>query len=107
MNEESTSRDAKKVADEDQHAVMSATCAAIRGQRFASYLTHCLANDGWLTEGAMLGFPCFHLYEHDDLPENEEALSNQVCTTDIQLRGADSVLAITAARLGFQVNIVR
>lgn len=57
--------------------------------------------------GIKLGFPCFHLYETEaELPKDGD-LNEKVRTNTIGLRGADALLAVTAARLGFHVRILR
>jgi hypothetical protein len=80
--------------------------ATARAYSFATALRNCLlSNTLFTSDKTLLGFPCFHLYEFDELPH--ETLSNELKACNIKLRGADSIIAVTAARLGLTVEVVR
>eukprot|EP01031_Cornospumella_fuschlensis_P034647 gene34647-41959_t len=81
--------------------------ACRRAQQLVKAFQEVLSSDSFYSDGCLLGFPCFHLYESDeDLPK-EEDLTKQVTTQQLRLRGADSMLAMIAARLGVKVRVVR
>lgn len=84
---------------------MPTASAVARAHRFCDTLMEALRNKNFLPNGEKIGFPCFHLYERDeDIPDT---LSKQTKASDIKLRGADALVALVAARLGLEVDILR
>lgn len=80
--------------------------ASSRTQNLLGPLQRALESEAFFTKRGFLGFPCFHLYESKELP-NDSVLNDMVTTKSIRMKGADALLAVAAARMGLSVKVLR
>lgn len=78
-----------------------------KAQQLVAAFRDVLSCEKFYSSGCRLGFPCFHLYERDEDLPSDQALDSTLTTEKLRLRGADALLATTAARLGLTVHIMR
>lgn len=77
-----------------------------RTQDLLSLLQRALASEAFFTKRGVLAFPCFHLYDNHELPD-DSAFNDNITTDSISLKGADALLSVAAARMGLSVKILR
>ena len=90
-----------------QSLVLSDAEASQRGKSFYELLELALSDKDFMVEGGLLGIPCFHLYEKDvNLPIVDTQINNFVRAKDLQLKGADAIVYVSAARLHLQPRML-
>jgi len=78
-----------------------------RIKKFRNFLKEALKNKDFFPDGELLGFGCYHLYEEEELPKEGKEFKNTTKSSEISLKGADALIAISAMSLGLKVKPIR